>query len=477
MRENIHLSVVIVMLLCGPGFAAVASTEITGTMVMSADQASIAGAGVKICLYEYNQEVRFSPPKLLDQAQIVNFAHTKGTETKTPFSIGLKPRRKVNMKMRHFVTLFIHTGDPSSTPRTHMGYARTSKETCKVLTGGNPTKIVMKVLLMRGVVLPKIDPSKKSPATRPASQAPKPAAAVVDDFRAIQQAQFVFTAKLTRATPRPTIVGRSSLRMHTLGLAVKDVLRGDTKPNTKITINHLTNQELKPIYPVGELCLVAAGKSRTTIKMKFLGVVDDDLMKTARLATSLPFGWSKREDKLVSPWASLGGGAWPASPRSVAGARVCSVTGRPAFMVGKGVSMKVEKVPPKKEFRGLNRDGDGPYTVTITNETDKSILIPALLHDGKAALWTESLVILCQGEAHPAPGARGLATAPKIVRLKPKRSISTVVDVLRLKDVKWPDGGNRVEFLFCLGELGVDKSFYYMSQYHDKLRKAAAGKR
>jgi hypothetical protein len=201
--------------------------------------------------------------------------------------------------------------------------------------------------------------------------------------------------------------------------------------------------------------------------------VDEDLMKTARLAASLPLGWSKREGKLVSPWAGLGSGAWPASPPSVAGARVCSVTGRPAFMVGKGVSMKVEKVPPMKGRRGFNRDGDGPYTITITNETDKPILIPALLHDGKDTLWAESLVILCQGKAHPAPGARGLATVPKIVRLQPKRSISTVVNVLRMKNVKWPGGGDRVEFLFCLGELNVDKSFYYMSQHHDKLRKAA----
>jgi len=45
---------------------------------------------------------------------------------------------------------------------------------------------------------------------------------------------------------------------------------------------------------------------------------------------------------------------------------------------------------------------------------------------------------------------------------------------LLLVGVEWPRGGYRVEFQFCLGELGATKSFYYMSKHHDGIRKKAA---
>ncbi|MBL8794074.1 MAG: hypothetical protein JNM56_09215, partial [Planctomycetia bacterium] len=44
---------------------------------------------------------------------------------------------------------------------------------------------------------------------------------------------------------------------------------------------------------------------------------------------------------------------------------------------------------------------------------------------------------------------------------------------LQLKDVSWPRGGSRVLFQFSLGELSASDFFYYFSDFHDPLRKAA----
>jgi hypothetical protein len=57
--------------------------------------------------------------------------------------------------------------------------------------------------------------------------------------------------------------------------------------------------------------------------------------------------------------------------------------------------------------------------------------------------------------------------------LKPKESVSTVVNALALQGPEWPQGGYRIEFTFCLGDKAKTMSFYYMSRHHDALRDAA----
>ena len=55
--------------------------------------------------------------------------------------------------------------------------------------------------------------------------------------------------------------------------------------------------------------------------------------------------------------------------------------------------MSAEPVPPVKEIKWTNPDGDGEYKITVTNTTDQPIEVPALLSDGDKILWKESLVI------------------------------------------------------------------------------------
>ena len=476
MRKNICLSVAIVLSFCVPLVAEVVSTEVAGTMVVPADVASIKGSTVDIRLYEYHPMIADKAATLVDQVERKNFAHSKGKETRTAFSIGEKPGRKINQRMQYYVTLFIHSGDPEKTPRTHMGKPADGKFLCKVLTAGNPRQIVMKVRAVKTVARPKpVGPKvRPMPVPRPMPGGRKPA--VKDDFKTIQGAQFVFTAELKQAKPGPVGLSMPPVYSHKLVLVVKDVLRGDLKGGDKLTIHHSARQRAKPTFPVGKVCLVTASKSRGSMRAGLVLQADDKVLQTARDATSLPLGWSKKADKFVSPWADLGAKAWPKSAPPVPGAAVCSVTGRPALLAGAGVSMKVVKVPPVKEVKWSNPDGDGKYTITITNDTDKPATVPALLSDDKGILWDESLVILCQKKARPVPGVKPLKTAPRETVLKPKQSVSTVVNTFRMKNIEWPRGGYRVEFQFCLGELSVTRSFYYMSRHHDPIRQSANAK-
>jgi hypothetical protein len=94
----------------------------------------------------------------------------------------------------------------------------------------------------------------------------------------------------------------------------------------------------------------------------------------------------------------------------------------------------------------------------------------------EGVLWDESVVIVCQGKAYPAPGAAGLPEKAKPVELKAGESISGTVNELRLEGPEWPRGGYRIEFLFCLGEKASNQSFYYYSKHHDAIRAALGAK-
>lgn len=149
---------------------------------------------------------------------------------------------------------------------------------------------------------------------------------------------------------------------------------------------------------------------------------------------------------------------------------ICDATGRPGLLAGRDVELTVEHVPPPKEIKWTNPDGDGQYKVTVTNPTEKELVVPALLRRGKEVLWKESLAIVCQDKAYVIPGATGSPTDCEAVKLKPGESISSVVNALQLQGPKWPRGGYRIAFQFCLGEKSVTKSFYYLSRHHDKVR-------
>jgi RNA polymerase sigma factor (sigma-70 family) len=326
----------------------------------------------------------------------------------------------------------------------------------------------------------------KAPAPVPSGQAQRPKPPVVADkadktppltAEALERwgkAEAVCLAKLVAARPGPVARSEPPIYSHTLELTILNPLRGTLKKGTDLSAHHAARQQNVPTFPVGKDCLVALKQSQGRWQVVTIREATAEDIAEAKLACSVPLGWSVVKGRLVSPWASLGGKAWPANAR-IKGWWACAETGRPSLSAGDGIELTVEVVPPKKSIKWTNPDGDGDYRVTVKNTTEKPLPVPALLRAGDKVLWDESLVILCQGKTYPVPGARGVKEAPRPVVLKPGEAVSTVVNALKLQGPQWPRGGYRIEFQFALGDKSITKSFYYLSRHHDVVRQQLLG--
>ena len=281
-------------------------------------------------------------------------------------------------------------------------------------------------------------------------------------------------ADLTSAREGPSLPTNPPQYNTVLALTVSEPLRGALKKDDTASGNLRTKGE-KPTLTVGKKHLVALTTDRGGYRVEAIEELTDDNLKDARAVAALPRGWSVEGKEFVSPWAALGKKAWPQGLEGKSAIR-CARTGRPALPVGDEVEFSVEKVPPAKEIKFQNPDGDGEYKITLRNPTRKAVKIPALFSDGQKVLWDESVVIVCQGKAYPAPGAAGLPEKARPVELKAGESISGTVNALRLQGPEWPRGGYRIEFLFCLGEKASNQSFYYYSKHHDAIRVALGAK-
>jgi hypothetical protein len=325
-------------------------------------------------------------------------------------------------------------------------------------------------------------PKAKVPAARPilpaeGAQADKLAALPKPEAVARWgQAEIVFTAQLVRAAGGPVGLSEPPLYSTTLQLKVIKVLRGSLKKGDDITAVHSVRQKDKPVFPEGREVVVAMNTSRGQKTAQAVVELTAEEMVQAELACAVPPGWTVQQGRLLSPWAKLGAKAWPAEAKGK-GPLVCAETGRPCLLVGEGVELTAEPLPPKVALKYGNPDGDGEYQITLKNTTDKPVTIPALLSDGTSILWNESMVILCQNKVYSIPGAKGVAKPAQPTVLKPGESISGVVNALKLQGPEWPKGGYRIDFQFCLGEKSVTKSFYYLSKHHDPLREKLAAEK
>jgi hypothetical protein len=285
--------------------------------------------------------------------------------------------------------------------------------------------------------------------------------------------EFVFTGKLDEVKYGPVGMSYPPLYSVSLTFTVEKSIRGTLKAGDKVTLHHSARQQNKPTYPDGKICLVGAMTRDHGNRM--LERIEEAIPETIRAAIDaceLPLGWVNIDGLVTSPWAALGETVWPKAAGNLGATKTCAKTGRPALFCGEGIELAVKPLPPKKSIEWTNPDGDGDYEITVTNKTDKAMKVPALLTDGKDIQWANSLAILCQDKAYPAPGCKtGLATlAP--VELQPGQSVTGKVNPLGLSGPAWPQGGYRISFQFCLGEKSVSHSFYYMSRHHDAIRDA-----
>lgn len=300
------------------------------------------------------------------------------------------------------------------------------------------------------------------PATTQAGGSPKDA----ELFAKFAQSPLLLTGKIKSAKLGP--VGMSEPPVYSVTLVLESVamLRGIDPKATQFSFN--VRQANAPTFDEGGTAVVAAMVLDGRVIASTIVPATDANLADARLAASLPIGWTIENGKPLSPWAQAGGKAWTGDAKPAG--QVCSKTQRPALMAGPGVTLSVEKVIPEKVHEFKNPFGDGEFTVTVANTTDKDIEVPALLTDGKEILWADSLVIVDgRGRSHVLPGA-GKAEIYRPAKLKAGEKVSGKINTLQLKDVNWPNGGSRVNFTFGLGEMGATDFFYYLTNYHGPLR-------
>ncbi|MEN8128045.1 MAG: hypothetical protein ABFR90_09615 [Planctomycetota bacterium] len=287
----------------------------------------------------------------------------------------------------------------------------------------------------------------------------------------IMKSAILFSAVLESAVAGPVTKSYPPIYSHELTLTVKEVFRGELTVGQALTAHHQARQHKVPVFPVKKSCVVAVSDVRGRFNVDFIQEATEELTDKARMVGKMPLGWEMTKDQLISPWAAMGKKFWS---KNVKGDLLCSKTGRPALLAGEGIKFTAEPVPPAEKIKWTNPDGDGLYKLTITNTSNESRTVAALLTDGKNILWNESVVILCQDKTQPpALCARQIPETVKSVTLEPGQSVSGEINVFGIKGIKWPQGGQRVEFLFCLGEKSIEQSFYYMSKHHDKIRNQA----
>ena len=175
----------------------------------------------------------------------------------------------------------------------------------------------------------------------------------------------------------------------------------------------------------------------------------------AAFASRLPVGWRVEKGKLANPWGEAG---------------------RAPALLGPDIDLVVEKVPPPKDIKWRNPDGDGLFEVKLVNKSGAEVVLPLECADHRIR-WDAWVLAGARGAGFQSAAiTRGdRSQQADKVTLRPGGSVSCVVNGLLLKGVDWPRGGYRIDLNFAVAEKMKTYSFYYYSDHHDPIR-AAAGK-
>jgi len=186
-------------------------------------------------------------------------------------------------------------------------------------------------------------------------------------------------------------------------------------------------------------------------------IVDDEDLDAVREVASRPVGLTKTDGRwgLTSPDGDF------------------VVIEGAGENVPAGVSFTAEPILPAKIRRYRNPFGDGEFKITLSNTTDAPVTLPMLRqHEGaEAPAWDEALVFITGGNSQligqERDGESDRTSEP--VTLAPGESISTRVNLLRLRDVNWP-GGGRVGTTIGLADRASYAMFYYHARHHGPMR-------
>lgn len=281
-------------------------------------------------------------------------------------------------------------------------------------------------------------------------------------------APLVFTAKLKASK---TLMSTMSMPpTYGMDLTFDNItaLRGE-KPKDG-TFRYMT-QNPQDVPAEGQQVIVLATTGEQAAVQSLYAATDKQIA-ALKEALTLPVGWTVTDEGPVSPWAELPNAKWPAA-LAVKDQKVCVKTGRPAALLPAGVTFAVEQVPAKNPQKWKNDYGDGQFKLTLKNTTDKDVTLPMLLQKGDAILWDRLLVVYNDGKEILPPHAADIPADAKPVTIPAGKSVSGTFNTLTLEGVTWPQGGSRVHFSFALADKVQQDFFYYFSNLHDPMRKAA----
>jgi hypothetical protein len=131
-------------------------SRVKGEVLIPAELASFAKHRLEIKLWEYDPRKADAQATLFDELVVNDYAHTRGKETRTAFTLGEKVNAgKTNAGRAYYLTVFVTQADQ----RTHIGEKDGKPGLCKVLTEGNPNEVT---LVLRAVAQKKpIKPTKE----------------------------------------------------------------------------------------------------------------------------------------------------------------------------------------------------------------------------------------------------------------------------------------------------------------------------
>ena len=208
--------------------------------------------------------------------------------------------------------------------------------------------------------------------------------------------------------------------------------------------------------------------------------LDQNTVEQLVQSSKMPLGWNRQDNgRYESAWQHSHAKhiKWHENP-CFAQHEKCAKTGRPLLITSDEISVSCEPVHAAQTKEYQNPDGDGVFKLTVTNNSNRPIEIPALLRDrrSKKVLWEESVFVITDAGNHFFPG-HGQARDVEATLLEPHESISTKLDTLTLHGLSWPQGGWRLNLRFCLGDQATEGNYYYFTDHHESIRKKAEKKK
>jgi hypothetical protein len=113
---------------------------VQGEVLLPAGLASFEKLRLEVTLWEYDPRLADASATRFDEVVVKDYAHTKGKDTRTAFTLGEKVNGgKTNAGKAYYLTVFV----TQRGKRTHIGEKDGKPGLCMVLTDGNPNEVTL----------------------------------------------------------------------------------------------------------------------------------------------------------------------------------------------------------------------------------------------------------------------------------------------------------------------------------------------